>query len=233
MSIKPDQIISSTIVMIFSFLMLRHLKLGLVYMGAMISGLHGEIIISNLMSNVISDNSSVTQVLLVYLIPFLVLVIITFIVGTKYHYPVKHSKLLVLVKSWFYVFLIIESFLLPIASIIIKSGVYYPLSMIGFSRFEQYLAAIILFVLYITGSAKSGPFFAVAIKNAKDVVTQKSAIVSQVLAIIVVPALGLILALLAYYGFNPNPESTTYIAGFIFSLALTAWQIINYDVIIR
>ena len=233
MSIKPDQIISSTIVMIFSFLMLRHLKLGLVYMGAMISGLHGEIIISNLMSNVISDNSSVTQVLLVYLIPFLVLVIITFIVGTKYHYPVKHSKLLVLVKSWFYVFLIIESFLLPIASIIIKSGVYYPLSMIGFSRFEQYLAAIILFVLYITGSAKSGPFFAVAIKNAKDVVTQKSAIVSQVLAIIVVPALGLILALLAYYGFNPNPESTTYIAGLIFSLALTAWQIINYDVIIR
>ena len=233
MKIKPNQILSSTIVMIFSFLVIRFLKLGLLMVGTSISGANGEVMVSNLMSTVISDNSTVAQVLLVYLIPFLVLVIITFIVGTKYHYPVKHSKLLVLVKSWIYVFLIIEAFLLPIASIIIKTGVFYPLSMIGFSRFEQYLVAIILFVLYIMGSAKLGPFFAAAIGNYKGVVKQKSALVTQVLALIVIPALGLVLAILAYYGFNPNLESTTYIAGFIFSLALTAWQIINYDVIIR
>ena len=233
MRLKPDQIISSTIVMIFSFLALRLLKLGLVYMGAMISGLDGEIIISNLMANVVSDNWSVAQVLLVYLMPFLIMIILTIIVGPKYYYPVKISRWVVLFKSWIYVFLIIEAFLLPIVNILIKTDVYYPLETIGFTRTEQYLVAILLFVFYMTGSAKSGPFFAVAIKNAQGVVTQKSALVSQVLALIVVPALGLTLALLAYYGFNPNPESTTYIAGLIFSLALTAWQIINYDVIIR
>ena len=233
MRLKVNQIISSTLVMLFSFLVIRFLKLGLLIAGAKISGLDSEIMISNLMATVISENWSVTQLLFVYLLPFLVMVILAFIVGIKYNYPVKYSKLFVLVKSWMYVFLIIEAFLLPIASILIKSVVYHPLSMIGFSRFEQYLVAIILFVFYLIGSAKSGPFFAARIEHCKEVVTEKSCLVTQVLALIVVPAIGLILTILACYGFNQNLELTTFIAGLIFSLGLTVWQIVSYDVIIK
>ncbi len=233
MSSNTKNIVQSFLVMIVSYMVIWFLKLGLLIFGSKISGLDGDIIIDKLMIGVVSKDWNTYQVLTVYLLPFLILMLLTFIISRRFYYPIRISKILVLTKSWIFIFLMIEAFVLPVVSIIVKSDIYYPLTWLGLSRIEQYLFALILFLFYLSGINKSGPFFAAAFENTNVEITNKSVIVNQILTLILLPALGLVLFILFFYGFTPSVKISTFIITMVISIGIAIKQIYGYNVIIR
>jgi|GEM_PF-1529009 len=226
-------IIQSFAVMVLSFAGIWFLKLGLLLAGSWLSSLNGQVVIEGLFVTVNSTDWSIYQVLAVYLLPILILILLVIVLGRKYHYPGRLSKAVVLLKSWLYLFLIIEAFLMPAISIFIKTGIWHPLNWLGFTLIEQYLCAVVLLIFYIIGSLKLGPFFAAATENSSVLISDKKSITNQVLSLVVIPAIGLIIFILAFTEFSLDTLMITYLAGLIFSVAVTVLQIVNYNVIVK
>ena len=223
----------SIMIILLSFTAVWLSKVILIFIGAWLIDIDGNIVFDKLSVYVNYDNWTFLQVLIIYLMPFLVLLFITFILGRKYHYPIKYSRVSVLFNSWIYSLLLLEVFLIPAIDILNNTGIYIPISWLGFTRIEQYMVAGLLFLLYLNGSSRLGPFFALATKLPTLDITDKRPVLNQIITLLVFPGIVLFMLMLVLYKFEFKNTMIVYIIGLTYSLGLSSWQIHRYDVIIK
>lgn len=211
---------------------LWYIKYTLMISGALVSQLDGFVTMDDFKIGAEANQWSTYNVLAIYLLPLVILLLLLTIVGKRYHFPIRRLKIFRLFKAWLYTCLIIIVYFESMWDLVLHNGIFYSISWLGFTELEQYALVLILLILFINGTAKLGPFFAVVLQNGGNISNNKPKLIRESISLIILPATFMILVLLGLGGFAFNSELVVYMIGIIISSGVAYWQILRYDVII-
>lgn len=194
---------------------------------------NGAINLEGLNISMTLNDWNIVSVLLLYLLPFGVLVTIFLFLNKPFYYPIKLSRSLLTIKTWAYQLLLIQLTLGSAINILTKQGLFYPLNWLGVTLFEQYIISALLLLVFIIGSLKMGKYWAPIMHIDGVVIYDKPQLSKQLLYYVVLPSVVLAGVMFSLSGLLFNAFSLTYIVGLFITSGVIFIEVRGYDVVVR
>ncbi len=224
---KTKIAVISIVSLAFSWLLLLVFERALWQLGAYFSGFSGVIGWHGVSFYGSAETWNRKQVLALYLMPLFVLVILFLSLSFRKKLLFNKSNFYYLFISWFYTLLLVRVFFMPVVEIIHKSGVYYALLWMGFSRIEQWMAAAIAVVFYVVNLFRVSELFSQGLFITSKEPVKPGEILLQLVYIWGFPVIFFLPVSLA--GF----ESRYFLLGIIVTILINLPVISNYKVIVK
>ena len=239
---KLRMITVSTLSLIVVFLVIIFTQWALIQLGAYMNGFEGQIVFKFLSSTANAESWNKTQVMWIYLVPYLVLVILY--ISLKWHrnYPVTLPSWLQLIQSWIYLLILLFVFFMPLVDILNKQGLYHALNWLHISRLIQFVFGIAMWLIFIYKAFHVSALFSTSLqlpspKTNNDWRTNFSRESKQILIQLpflwYLPLVLLTIMIYILSGFTLYVDSVYFLTGMLFILLINTWFIQRYNVIVK
>ena len=232
----------STISLIVVFLAILIVQWALMHLGAYMSGFEGQIVFKFLSSTANAESWKRTQVMWIFLGPYLGLVVFYFIIRWQRNYPVKLPPWLQLIQSWSYFIILLFVFFMPLVDIIYKQGLYHALNWLHISRLLQFVFGIAMWLIFIYKAFHVSALFSTSLhlpspKTNNDWCTNFSRDSKQILIQLpflwYLPLVLLTIMIYILSGFILSVDYVYFLAGMLYILLINTWFIQRYNVIVK
>jgi len=239
---KLRMITVSTLSLIVVFLAILIVQWALMHLGAYMSGFEGQIVFKFLSSTANAESWKRTQVMWIFLGPYLGLVVLYFIIRWQRNYPVKLPPWLQLIQSWSYFIILLFVFFMPLVDIIYKQGLYHALNWLHISRLLQFVFGIAMWLIFIYKAFHVSALFSTSLqlpspKTNNDWRTNFSRdskqILIQLLFLWYLPFVLLTIMVYILSGFTLSVGSLYFLTGMLYILLINTWFIQRYNVIVK
>jgi len=234
--------IASSVSLIITFLIIIIFYWALMHIGAYISNLDGQVLFKFLLPTASAESWNKTQVMWIYLVPYLVLVILY--ISLKWHrnYPVTLPSWLQLIQNWTYLLIMLFVFFMPLVDIINKQGLYHALNWLHINRLIQFAFGVAMWLIFIYKAFHVSVLFSTSLqlpspKTNNDWRANFSRdpkqILIQLLFLWYIPVVVLSILIYILSAFTLSPIYLYFFSGMLFLLLINTWIIQRYNVIVK
>jgi hypothetical protein len=207
-------------------------EIGLVHLGASLSGFQGAIGWEGTEITALSDSWSRNQVLWIYLFPYLGILIAYIAFSFRRHPRKVKSKAIQLLWTWAYLLTMVWVFFMPLCNIYNRQGIHYALNWLHISIQVQYLIGIMFWVLFLLRMFRLAPLFSMCLHVPHNPISHQQ-ITRQLPALIYIPFLFLSTLLLIINNLQIPTTQIAYLTGILLLLLPNSLLLRRYDVILK
>lgn len=224
--------IVSTLTLSLLLAILFILKWCLIQIGVYISGFEGQIVINYFKIDALSDNWNLSQVLWIYLFPYVSIIIIYFVINWRPQHPIKISFFLLFMRSWAYLLIILLVFFMPIYEILSRQGIYFALNWLYINHTFQLLFGVIMLIYLFVRAFRIATLFSAALIIPSDNIAIKNQTTIQLIFILYIPLA--IISLIIFVGLKASLFSAAsyFLLGMLILIFINTLLIRRYNVII-
>ena len=239
---KLRMITVSTLSLIVVFLVIIFTQWALIQLGAYMNGFEGQIVFKFLSSTGSAESWKRTQVMWIFLGPYLGLVVLYFILRWQRNYPVKLPPWLQLIQSWSYFIILLFVFFMPLVDIIYKQGLYHALNWLHISRLLQFVFGIAMWLIFIYKAFHVSVLFSTSLQLPSPKINNdwrtnfsrdSKQILIQLLFLWYIPVVILSILIYILSAFTLSPIYLYFFSGMLFLLLINTWIIQRYNVIVK
>lgn len=156
--------IKSTLAILIAWAMLLSILWLSMETGVLLSGFKGIILWQAGWPHGSAAQWSKQQVLLIYLLPYFVLLFVMETLNWLHRYQRINGNFLFLITSWLHTFLLIQLLVMPLCDILHKTSLYYALSWLWIPYPVQIIAGVFLWIIFFLKILKPARIFASVLK---------------------------------------------------------------------
>ena len=226
-------LLKSTVVLLIVFSLLQLIQWLSMLTGAYFSHFEGKIFWENFMFYGSSVKWYRKQVVLLYLLPYVVFLVLYFILFARKRAALNKSAYYHLFYGWGFGLMHVLVLFLPLWQILNKQGIYYAFSWLMLPYRDQVIVGLFLMIPFIYGILRISTAFSFVINTYKKSYLNRKDILNQLLYLWMLPFLILAAVIFIASGFQLVFPLNYFLAGVFLSLLLNLPVIINYKVIVK
>lgn len=225
--------LTSVLSLLFAFAALILLNWCSTLFGVYISGFEGVVEWEGMSALALSDTWNLSQVLWIYLFPYLVYIAIYFLLDRLRRHFFNMPSWILLPTSWAYLAILLWVFFTPFLEILNQKGIYYALNWLNMSRLVQYIFGIGLWIFLFYRSFSIARLFSRSLVVPADKITTASMITRQLPFLWYIPFLILIIIIFLVQGITPFNSYFYFLIGIFLLILVNTWLIRRYEVIVK
>ena len=225
--------LTSTTSIILVYVGLNLFRWLIMEIGAYFSGFEGDIIwnISNITA--VSEHWTWSQVMLLYLAPYLAMLFLYAVVNWRRKYPVTIPRWLQLFQSWSFILLLLNVFFMPIFEILTKHGLYHALNWLGVGSILQYVFGIMMILFFVYSSFNLSTLTSTLLNIPNNKLITPKIVLIQLPYIWYIPIAILILVVFFSSNYIFPSNFLYFLSGLVFVMIINTWLISRYRVIVN
>ncbi len=226
-------LLKSTLVLFAVFALMQIIHWLSMITGAYLSHFEGKIYWDKFMFYASSGKWYRRQIVLIYLLPYVVFLGIYFILFSKKRTALNKSNYYHLFYGWGYVLMHVLVMFLPLWQIINKKGIYYALAWLRLPYIDQIVLGVFLTILFLYGILRVSRIFSFLINSDDKIYLNRKEILNQIIFIWFLPFLILTSVIYVASGLQLVFPVNYFLAGVFLTLLLNIPVISGYKVIVK
>jgi len=224
--------LKSLLSLIFAFAVVQLLQRGFISLGAYISDFNGQLLWRDFVFSASSDKWSLSQVLWIYLFPYIGFLVIYIVIFLRRSHPIKIPQRLLLVYGWAYMIILALVFFLPLWEILNRKGIYFALEWINFTSVEQVVLGILLMLFFIIRVFRFSSIFSTSLILPSNQFINPHQIIGQIPFLWYIPFLFFAVCVVLISGLMLTYPNNYLLGGIFIAIILNTPIITKYKVIV-